>query len=174
MRCTRIGGVFRFNETNEMKLTPPLNMLLSVLISTSALAATDPATAHHARGTFTVSMAPLTPAPAKGLSRYRMEKQLHGGIEGTSKGEMFSGGDPSQGAAGYVAIEVFTGTVDGRQGSFALQHLATMSAAGQQMTVVVVPGSGTGALKGITGTFTIKITGERHDYDLAYTLSEGK
>jgi hypothetical protein len=147
--------------------------LLSAMGALSVRAADHPR-AHspmlHARGTFTVSMAPLSPAPAAGLSRYGMEKQLQGGIEGTSKGEMFSGGDPAQGAAGYVAIEVVTGTVNGRKGSFALQHLATMSAAGQKMTVVVVPGSGTGELKGISGTFTIKIEGERHDYDLEYSL----
>jgi hypothetical protein len=156
-----------------MKPSIFLAALLSaaVVLSSAADAKTAPL---HARGTFTVTMAPLFPAPAEGLARYGMEKQLHGDIEGASKGEMFSGGDPAQGAAGYVAIEVVTGTVNGKQGSFALQHLATMNTAGRKMTVVVVPGSGTGALKGISGTFTIKITGARHDYDLAYTLPEGK
>jgi len=156
-----------------MKHLTLLASLLCAIVALSTTAHAKPVPL-HARGTFTVTMAPLSPAPAEGLARYGMAKQLHGDIEGTSKGEMFSGGDPAQGAAGYVAIEVVTGIVNGKQGSFALQHLATMSAAGQKMTVVIVPGSGTGALKGISGTFDIKITGERHDYDLAYTLPDGK
>ena len=83
---------------------------------------------------------------------------------------MFSAGDPKQGAAGYVAIEVVTGTLPGRHGTFALQHSATMDASGPKMTVLVVPGSATGELKGISGTFTILIEAGKHSYDLDYTL----
>ena len=66
---------------------------------------------NHARGIFTVDVHPLTPAPAEGLSRFSIDKQIHGDLEATSKGEMFSGGDPKQGVAGYVAIEVVTGMI---------------------------------------------------------------
>jgi Protein of unknown function (DUF3224) len=125
---------------------------------------------YHAKGTFTVDVHPLTPAPAEGLSRFSIDKQIHGQIEATSKGEMFSGGDPKQGAAGYVAIEVVTGTVNGKDGSFALQHSATMDQGGLKMTVIIVPGSGTGELKGISGTFDIQIANGQHSYDLEYTL----
>jgi hypothetical protein len=124
----------------------------------------------HASGTFTVSVLPLTPAPADGLTRYSINKEIHGDLEATTKGEMFSGGDPKQGAAGYVAIEVVTGVLQGKHGSFALQHLATMDQSGPKMTVVVVPGSGTGDLKGIAGTFIIKIADGVHSYDLEYSL----
>jgi hypothetical protein len=126
----------------------------------------------HAHGTFTVNIQPLTPAPAEGLSRFSSVKEIHGDLEGTSKGEMFSGGDPKQGAAGYVAMEVVTGTLQGKHGSFALQHSATMDQNGMKMTVIVVPGSGTGELKGIAGTFTIHIQNGQHTYDLDYTLPE--
>ena len=125
---------------------------------------------HHAHGTFTVDVKPLTPAPAEGLGRFSIDKQIHGDLEATTKGEMFSGGDPRQGAAGYVAIEVVTGTLAGKQGSFALQHSATMDQSGLKMQVLVVPGCGTGELKGIAGTFTIKIENGQHFYDLDYTL----
>jgi hypothetical protein len=125
---------------------------------------------HYAHGTFTVKVQPLTPAPAESLTRYSIDKEIHGDLEATSKGEMFAGGDPRQGAAGYVAIEVVTGTLGGKHGSFALEHLATMDQNGMKMTVVVVPGSGTGELKGIAGTFTIKIENGQHFYDLEYTL----
>jgi hypothetical protein len=40
------------------------------------------------------------------------------------------------------------------------------------MTVLVIPGSGTGELKGVVGTFTIKIEGGAHSYDLEYTLPD--
>jgi len=125
---------------------------------------------HHAHGTFTVSVKPLTPPPAEGLGRFSIDKQIHGDLEATSKGEMFSGGDPRQSVAGYVAIEVVTGTLNGKHGSFALQHFATMDAAGPKMQVVVVPGSGTDELKGIAGTFTIKIENGQHEYELDYAL----
>jgi len=125
---------------------------------------------HNAHGAFTVKVQPLEPAPAEGLSRFSMSKQIHGGLEATSKGEMFSGGDPQQGAAGYVAIEVVTGTLDGKHGSFALQHSATMDRNGHRMSIVVVPGSGTGELKGIEGEFTIQIEEGQHSYNLDYTL----
>jgi hypothetical protein len=126
----------------------------------------------HAQGTFTVDVKPLSPAPAEGLSRYTINKAIHGDLEATTKGEMFSAGDPKQGAAGYVAIEVVTGTLSGKQGSFALQHLATMDASGPKMQVIVVPGSGTGEFKGIAGTFAIRIEAGQHFYDFDYTLPE--
>ncbi len=125
---------------------------------------------HHAHGTFTVDVHPLSPAPAEGLTRYTINKVIHGGLEATTKGEMFGGGDPKQGAAGYVAIEMVTGTLAGRQGGFGLQHFATMDASGPKMQVIVVPGSGTGELKGISGTFTIRIEGKEHFYDFEYIL----
>lgn len=127
---------------------------------------------HHARGTFTVNVQPLTPAPAEGISRFSIDKQIHGDLEATTKGEMFSGGDPAHGAAGYVAIEVVTGTLAGRHGSFALQHTATMDQNGRKMSVMIVPGSGTGELKGISGTFDIQIMNGEHSYDLEYTLPQ--
>ena len=127
---------------------------------------------HHAHGAFTVDVHPLTPTPAEGLGRFSIDKQIHGDLEATTKGEMLSGGDPKQGEAGYVAIEVVTGTLAGKRGSFALQHSATMDRNGLKMSVIVVPGSGTGELKGIAGTFTIRIENGQHFYDFDYTLPD--
>src|SRR5208283_121992 len=104
-------------------------------------------------GSFTVDVHPLTPSPAVGLSRFTINKVIHGDLEATTIGEMLAGGDPRQGAAGYVAIEVVTGTLGGMRGSFALQHFATMDENGPKMQVIVVPGSGTGEFKGIEGIF---------------------
>jgi hypothetical protein len=127
---------------------------------------------HHAHGTFTVKVQPLTPAPAEGLSRFSLDKEIHGDLEATSKGEMLGGGDYKQGTAGYVAIEMITGTLNGKHGSFALQHSSTMDQSGAKMNIIVVPGSGTDELKGIAGTFTIKIENGQHSYTLDYTLPQ--
>jgi len=125
---------------------------------------------HHAHGSFTVDIHPLTPAPAEGIGRFTINKTIHGDLEATTIGEMFTGGDPRQGVAGYVAIEVVTGTLDGKRGGFALQHFATMDGAGPKMQVIVVPGSGTGELKGIEGTLVIRVENGKHLYDFDYTL----
>ena len=127
---------------------------------------------YHAHGTFTVDVKPLTPPPAEGLGRFSIDKQIHGDLEATSKGEMYSGGDYKLGAAGYVAIEMVTGTLNGKHGSFALEHMATMDKSGLKMQVVVVPGSGTGELKGIEGAFTIHNVNGQHSYDFDYTLPD--
>jgi hypothetical protein len=126
----------------------------------------------QAHGTFTVDVRPLAPAPAEGLSRYTINKAIRGDLEATTMGEMFGAGDYKLGTAGYVGIEMVTGALKGKQGSFALQHFATMDASGPKMQVIAVPGSGTGELKGIAGTFMIRIENGQHFYDFDYTLSE--
>ncbi len=130
----------------------------------------ESAAMHHAQGTFQVKVEPLTPPPADGLMRMSINKVIQGGLEATSKGEMISGGDFKSGSAGYVAMEVVTGKLDGKSGSFALQHDATMDQGSQNMQIIVVPGSGTGELKGLAGKFTIIIDKGQHAYTFDYTL----
>ena len=124
----------------------------------------------HARGTFTVQMGAPKAGPAEGLSTLTMEKHFQGSFSGSGRGEMIAGGDYRSGAAGYVAIETLTGTLQGKHGSFALQHTATMKGKALNMTIVVTPGSGAGELQGIDGSFTITIKDGQHFYDLEYTL----
>ena len=125
---------------------------------------------HHARGTFDVKVQPMSAPDIDGVARFSIDKTIHGDLEATTKGEMFTAGDPKSGAAGYVAIEKVSGTLAGKSGSFVLQHFATMDASGRDMIVKVTPGSGAGELKGISGTFTIILAGGKHSYDLEYTL----
>jgi predicted membrane-bound spermidine synthase len=127
---------------------------------------------NHAQGNFTVDVHPLSPAPAEGIGRFSINKAIHGDLEATSIGEMFTAGDPKKGLAGYVAIEFVTGTIGGKSGGFALQHFATMDGKGPNMQVIVVPGSGTGELAGIEGTFTIRIENREHFYEFEYALPE--
>lgn len=124
----------------------------------------------HAHGTFTVDVHSLPAAPAEGVSRYTINKVIHGDLEASTRGEMLGAGDPKQGAAGYVAMELVTGTLNGKHGSFVLQHFGTMDTSGPKMQVIVAPGSGTDELKGIAGTFTIRIENGQHFYDFDYTL----
>lgn len=64
---------------------------------------------------------------------------------------MISARTSTPGSAGYVAVDLFTGTVAGREGSFVLQHSDIMDDGVTELSVVIVPGSGTGELVGIRG-----------------------
>jgi hypothetical protein len=134
----------------------------------------NPVMTRHAAGTFDVKTSPLAGDDATAstlIGRYALVKQFHGDLEAASKGEMLATGDPSSGNAGYVAIEQVTGTLAGRTGSFALQHIGSMDKGNLRLTVAVVPGSGTGELTGITGAMIIRNDSGRHSYDFEYTLA---
>ena len=127
----------------------------------------------HAEGTFDVKTVPLQADDAisgTAIGRYGLDKQFHGDIEATSKGEMLGAGNPATGTAGYVCIEQVSGTLHGRSGSFALQHFGTMLDNKFELIVKVVPGSGSGDLTGISGTMTIKIVSGKHSYQMDYSL----
>lgn len=126
-----------------------------------------------ATGPFEVTLKPLEPynqaADAK-VGRMSIDKTFHGDLEATSRGEMLSGGSPAEGSAGYVAIERVTGDLGGRSGSFLLQHSGTMSPEGQELTVLVIPGSGTEELVGLSGSMKIVIEDGKHSYVFDYSL----
>ena len=147
-----------------------LFMLTFVLVTNlSAAQTTNPSPMNTAKGTFEVTMSPVSDRVAPAIMTMSIDKQIHGDLEATTKGEMLSAGDPKAGAAGYVAIEQVTGKLGGKAGSFALMHFATMTPGSpNEMKVIVVPGSGTGELSGICGTFTILIQGEKHSYTFEY------
>ena len=130
----------------------------------------------HATGSFDVKVIPQgTPDTADGIALGRMtiDKQYHGPLDATAKGEMLTGMNAGTGAAAYVAIERVTGTLDGRRGSFVLMHNGTMSRDGQQLAVVVAAASGTGQLTGLSGSLAIIIANGKHSYDLEYSLPAG-
>ncbi len=129
----------------------------------------------HASGAFEVKLEPQgsgDKAEGSTLGRMSIDKQFHGDLEATSKGEMLSAMTDTKGSAGYVAIERVTGKLQGRSGSFVLQHTGTMTRGEPQLTITVVPDSGSGQLVGLTGKMTIKITDGKHFYDFEYTLPE--
>lgn len=127
----------------------------------------------RATGTFEVK---LNPQPAYNtiegalLGRLSIDKEFKGDLAATSKGEMLTAGTSVKNSAGYVAIERVTGSLSGRSGSFALQHNGTMDRGAPQLTIHVVPDSGTGPLAGLAGTMRIEISSGKHSYIFDYTL----
>ena len=127
----------------------------------------------HATGPFDVKLTPLDDKIDPALARMTIDKQFHGDLEATSKGQMLSAATDVKGSAGYVAIEKVTGTLKGRSGTFILQHNATMDRGKPQLSIIVVPDSGTGQLAGITGKMNIVIAeGSKHSYEFEYTLPD--
>ncbi len=132
----------------------------------------------HATGSFEVKVTPQTPShetadnkevPA-GLGRMSIDKQFHGDLEATSKGQMLTAGTAIKASAGYVALEQVSGTLHGRTGTFILQHSGTMTRGAPHLSITVIPDSGTGQLEGLSGAMTIKIADRKHSYDFEYSL----
>jgi hypothetical protein len=126
----------------------------------------------HASGTFDVKTIPQKPADGEeaSISRLLLDKQFHGDLDAASKGQMIATQGAVQGSAGYVAIERVTGTLQGRTGSFALQHTGTMTRGEPSLSITVIPDSGTGQLTGVSGTMNIIIAEGKHSYEFDYTL----
>ncbi|MGH9747835.1 MAG: DUF3224 domain-containing protein [Candidatus Acidiferrales bacterium] len=127
----------------------------------------------HASGPFEVKLVPQgQPDKDDGstLSRMSLDKQYHGALEATAKGEMLTAGTEVKGSAGYVAVERVTGVLNGKTGSFVLQHNATLTRGVAMQNIIVVPDSGSGQLTGIAGKLTVIIEGGKHSYEFEYTL----
>ena len=132
----------------------------------------------QANGTFKVKLQPLEPYAAGqagvSLGRMSLDKTFSGDLQGTSRGEMLSAvlSDAHRDAAGYVALEQVSGTLAGREGTFVLQHYGVSGRGGDRLVLEVLPGSGTGALAGLSGEMTIRRGDGGHFYRLEYTLPE--
>ena len=127
----------------------------------------------HVSGSFSITMTPAATPQRSGrttLGRMLLQKVYTGELAATASGEMLSAVTDTKGAAGYVAIESITGVLQGRQGSFVVQHAGTMADGKQELSIVIVPHSGTGQLEGISGMMGIRIEAGQHFYDLDYSL----
>jgi len=130
---------------------------------------------HRASGAFDVKVTPQKPdtqiARTANLGRLTIDKQFHGDLEASAKGEMLAIQTEVKGSAGYVALERVTGKLRGRTGSFVLQHSATMTRGSAESTIVVVPDSGTGELAGLSGTMRIQVAADgSHSYQFEFTI----
>ena len=132
----------------------------------------------HAKGSFDVKMIPAEPTDfekANDISRFTSDKTWHGDFEGVSHGEMIVGSTASTGSMAYVAIERMTGKLNGRQGSFTFAHRASMmkgeAPSAGELSVTVVPNSGTGELAGVAGSLMIHIDAQGgHTWTFDYSI----
>lgn len=125
---------------------------------------------YKATGTFEVNIIPQADREIPMLSRMTIDKIFKGDIEGVTQGQMLSAQTTDPKSAGYVAIERVEGELKGKKGSFILQHSAIMDKGVPSMTIVVVPGSGTNELAGLSGVLSINVTDGKHFYDFNYSL----
>jgi hypothetical protein len=134
-----------------------------------------PAKQQHVSGPFDVKVTPQKPdtqiARASALARLTIDKRYHGDLEATAKGEMLATQTETKGSAAYVALERVTGKLQGHNGSFVLQHSATMDRGATNSSITVVPDSGTGQLAGLTGEMRIHVDAEgRHSYEFDFRI----
>jgi hypothetical protein len=128
-----------------------------------------------ARGTFDVKLSPQADdsAAAGPFNRLFLSKQYQGELQASSNGQML-GAEAAEGSGGYVALEYVTGALNGLRGSFVLQHVGTMRKGAPALNVSVVPDSGTEQLKGIAGSMTIVVEGNKHYYTFDYTIERSE
>ena len=125
-------------------------------------------------GKFEVKMLPLevnsSGLDGVSLGRMSIDKTFEGALTANSKGEMLTAMTPTQGSAGYVAIEQVSGTLEGKSGSFVLQHFGIMDGEYSRLELDVVPKSGTGELLGISGNMEILNEEGQHSYMFEYEI----
>lgn len=132
-------------------------------------------TTQTAIGTFEVTLQPQgtdNQAPGSTLGRMSLNKQFHNDLVAVSHGEMLSALTDIKGSAGYVAIERVVGSLQGRRGTFILQHHGLMERGTQQLSITVIADSGTDELVGLSGKMRIKIANGQHLYEFEYTLPD--
>lgn len=125
-------------------------------------------------GSFTVTLNPLESningTDSMNFRRMSIEKVFTGPLDAISNGEMLSVMTPTKGSAGYVAIEQVVGSLEGKQGSFVLQHYGVMELGAEKLTLEVIPDSGVGQLAGLSGQMNIYIEDGKHFYEFEYQL----
>ena len=130
----------------------------------------------RATGEFAVSLQPLEPF-ANGsagirLDRLSITKTFHGDLVAESLGEMLSVTTNAEDSAGYVAVEQVEGALQGKTGTFVLQHFGIIRRGEQQLILEVVPDSGTGQLENLSGKMSIKIENGKHFYEFEYSTDD--
>ena len=129
----------------------------------------------RATGSFEVTLQPLSNSEVTAdpmFGRLLLNKTFSGDLVATARGQMLSAMTTVKGSAGYVAIDHVTGELDGRRGSFVLQHSGAMERGMQRLSIMVVPDSGTGDLSGLSGTLSINVIDGKHFYDFIYSIPE--
>ncbi|MEV4276402.1 DUF3224 domain-containing protein [Actinoplanes xinjiangensis] len=121
-----------------------------------------------AEGRVVVDFDPL-PAHDDAISRMAVERTFTGGLTGKSVGQLLSVGTSIEGSSAFVALEVFTGTLGSRAGTFTLQYAGSMRRGFEERVITVVPDSGTEELIGLSGVLTVVNHATEHTYTLQYS-----
>jgi len=124
-----------------------------------------------ARGSFDVAPKGISSPDEAPFGRMSIDKTFHGDLEATTRGQMLSAMTATKGSAGYVAIELVTGTLAGKTGTFLLQHHGLMNRGVPDLKVTVIPDSGTGELVGLSGTLAIIVADKKHSYEFEYAVA---
>lgn len=125
-----------------------------------------------ASGSFTIDLRPR-PSPEEAgvhIGRLFFDKTFTGDLHAQSRGEMLSFRTAAEDSAGYVALEVVTGTLGGRRGSFAFLQSGLMNRGNPSQIYTVIPDSGTDELTGLSGELTLHREGGQHAYHFVYDL----
>lgn len=120
------------------------------------------------KGEFEVKLIPETDDVDVG--RMTIDKVYSGPLSATGKGQMLSFRSSVEGSAGYVAIEHVEANLDGKSGGFVLQHSGEMNRGKSSLAISIVPDSGSGDFKTISGSMEIDIKDRKHFYTLNYTM----
>jgi hypothetical protein len=124
----------------------------------------------NASGTFDVTLTPQPLAGESAMGSLALDKTFHGDLEATSKGHMLAFNTTVKGSAGYVAMEQVSGVLQGKRGTFVLQHSGTMTKGTPRLEVTVVPDSGTDELVGLSGSMKLDVSGGEHAYVFEYLI----
>lgn len=124
-------------------------------------------------GEFSVDMTGQDAQPeSAAIARMLLDKRYQGALQARGAGQMLATHGSVAGSAAYVALETVTGSLEGREGSFALVHHGEMDRGRPTLVIGVVPDSGTGALAGLSGSMRIRVEGHKHFYDFEFSLPD--
>jgi hypothetical protein len=107
------------------------------------------------------------PAEGPPLARATVRKRFSGPLEGTSVAEVLLAG-----RSGYLASERVDGALDGRRGTFVIQHGGVGDETDQHAFGHIVPGSGTGELRGLRGEAAYAHDDSGARLTLAYSIPD--
>jgi hypothetical protein len=171
---------FRLNDRviihRERAVHNRLHSMLAAVVIGAATCAANAASApaglkdnpmrEHITGRFDVKLIPQENRDdPSGVAHLLLDKTFHGALEATSRGHMLALRTANGTSGGYVAMEKVSGTLQGRSGTFHLQHYGLATRGVNTLTLQVVPDSGTADLEGLTGTMTIEVKeGGEHFY----------
>jgi len=125
------------------------------------------------QGTFDIRMQaepPYDDVDGVSLGRVQFDKQFHGPLTATSVVQMLGARTPDPAVAGYVALERITGTLEDRSGTVVVMHRGLMGGGQLDLSLTLLPGSGTGGWKGLTGSMRIEIVEGHHHYHRDYSF----